>query len=89
MNYAGFRHGEPQDVAAALDGETIIDPAALALALANALQRIHALERRIGPLRDALQGVLDPFHQGQISVRQEAAGYVQAAINAGEEALRA
>lgn len=89
MNYAGFQHGEANEVAAALEGDEQPDATALALALANALRRIHALERRVGPLRDALQGVLDPFHQGQISVRPEAAGCVQAAIDAGEEALRA
>lgn len=89
MNYAGFQHGQAQEVAAALEGDEQPDMTALTLALANALRRIHALERRVGPLRDALQGVLDPFHQGQISVRPEAAGYVQAAVEAGEEALKA
>lgn len=89
MNYAGFQHGQAQDVAAALEVDEQTDTTALTLALANALRRIHALERRVGPLRDALQGVLDPFHQGQITVRPEAAGYVQAAVEAGEEALRA
>jgi len=89
MNYAGFQHGEAHEVAAALEGDEQPDTTALALALANALRRIHALERRVGPLRNALQGVLDPFHEGQVTVREEASGYVQAAIQAGEEALKA
>lgn len=40
-------------------------------------------------LRTALQGVLDTYHEGQVIARDEASGYVQAAVDAGEEALRA
>jgi hypothetical protein len=89
VNHAEIRHGEAQDVAAALEASDSPDLEAMALALANALSRIHALELRVGPLRAALQGVLDPFHEGQVSIRPEAEGYVQAAIDAGEEALKA
>lgn len=49
--------------------------------------RIAELERRAILRRDALRGVLDPFHQGQVSIRPEADGYVHAAIQAGEDAL--
>lgn len=48
---------------------------------------VDLLRARIAELERALQGVLDPFHQGQISARPEAAGSVQAAIDAGEAAL--
>lgn len=87
MNYAEFRHSEAKDVSAALDDDTGTDPTALSMAVSNAMRRIHDLEQQIRSLRQALQDVLDPFHQGQINVRPEAAGYVQSAVDAGEEAL--
>lgn len=40
-------------------------------------------------LRAALMGLLDLFHEGQVTARDEASGYVQAAVSNGEAALEA
>lgn len=38
-------------------------------------------------LREALTGLLDLFHEGQVTARDEASGYVHAAVSAGERVL--
>lgn len=44
---------------------------------------------RVRVLREALTGLLDLFHEGQVTARDEASGYVQAAVSAGERTLEA
>ena len=39
-------------------------------------------------LQDAITALLDLFHTGQVSIRQEAAGYAEAVIEVGEQCLR-
>lgn len=48
-----------------------------------------AAERnKVGDARGALQNLLDVFHQGQVTVRPEAEGYVASVIEAGELLLK-
>lgn len=48
---------------------------------------IESQAGKIHLLREALTNLLDPFHEGQMVARNEASGYVQAAVSAGERVL--
>lgn len=86
MNYAVLAHGQPDEVIQILDDD--IDTHGLALAMTNAFRRIALLESQADQRCKALVGLLDVFHEGQVIVREAAAGYVESVIEAGEAALK-
>lgn len=55
MNHSVLRHGTAQQAAEEIDQDTDSDTTALALALTNALNRIHQLEQAHQTLRDLIR----------------------------------